>query len=354
MTIHSSGDLAMSSCGIYTFGNDYVYDQLIALLNSIEANVGTDFPVCIIPYDQRLDKILPEIRARKQVTLYDDWESIKEWDHFVKEVWASHPRSKDVNGNREFWFYQGNTHRKLVSFNGLFEKFVFYDTDSLAMKPLNNLFEKLDHYDFVFDDWEHIKAEKIAALNIPLIENTGIYKEKDIRPKLHCSSFFGSKKGLFNKSDLVNFKKQLIDNREVEWINGKAWWDEAALFTYMTLRAERSFFNYTLSSDGSERTGNCANADPFVNIDNVLYNQEKLKPIHRIHYMGYSSVDFGRLSQGEDVHIPYQDVFLHYRFLKQPELKPQKLKFPSFWVKMKRNLGNITQKIKKKFATIGG
>ncbi|CAD0229211.1 Methionine synthase [Planktothrix agardhii] len=344
----------MSSCGIYTFGNDYVYDQLIALLNSIEANVGTDFPVCIIPYDQRLDKILPEIRARKQVTLYDDWESIKEWDHFVKEVWASHPRSKDVNGNREFWFYQGNTHRKLVSFNGLFEKFVFYDTDSLAMKPLNNLFEKLDHYDFVFDDWEHIKAEKIAALNIPLIENTGIYKEKDIRPKLHCSSFFGSKKGLFNKSDLVNFKKQLIDNREVEWINGKAWWDEAALFTYMTLRAERSFFNYTLSSDGSERTGNCANADPFVNIDNVLYNQEKLKPIHRIHYMGYSSVDFGRLSQGEDVHIPYQDVFLHYRFLKQPELKPQKLKFPSFWVKMKRNLGNITQKIKKKFATIGG
>ena len=122
----------------------------------------------------------------------------------------------------------------------------------------------------------------------------------------------------------------------------------------MTLRAERSFFNYTLSSDGSERTGNCANADPFVNIDNVLYNQEKLKPIHRILYMGYSSVDFGRLSQGEDVHIPCQDVFLHYRFLKQPELKPQKLKFPSFWVKMKRNLGNITQKIKKKFATIGG
>ncbi|MFM6451300.1 MAG: hypothetical protein ACKPH7_05760 [Planktothrix sp.] len=58
----------MSSCGIYTFGNDYVYNQLIALLNSIEANVATNFPVRIIPYDQRLDKVLPEIRARKQVT----------------------------------------------------------------------------------------------------------------------------------------------------------------------------------------------------------------------------------------------------------------------------------------------
>ena len=337
----------MSSCGIYTFGNDYVYDQLIALLNSIEVNVGKDIPVCVIPYDQRLDKVLPEIRSRKQVTLYDDWESIKEWDEFFKEVWAAHPQAKEVEGNRTFWFYQGNTHRKLVSFDGLFEKFVFYDTDSLAFKPLNNLFEKLDHYDFIFDDWDHIKPEKVAALNLGLIENTGIYQEKDIRPKLHCSSFFGSKKGLFNKSDLANFKKQLIDDQEVEWINGKAWWDEAALFTYMTLRSERSFFNYTWSPDGSERTGNCANADPFVNIDNVLYNQDGLKPIHRIHYMGYSSVDFGRLSQGEDVHIPYQDVFLHYRFLKHPEQKPTKLKPPSLFEKANRFVQRSIKKLKK-------
>jgi hypothetical protein len=35
--------------GIYTLANDVVYDQLVALLNSIEANVSPNIPVCIIP-----------------------------------------------------------------------------------------------------------------------------------------------------------------------------------------------------------------------------------------------------------------------------------------------------------------
>lgn len=340
----------MSSCGIYTFGNDYVYDQLVALLNSIEVNVGNDIPVCIIPYDERLDKVLPEIRARDNVTLYDNQESIQRWDQFFNEVWASHPRAKEVAGSRNFWFYQGNTHRKLVGFDGPFEKFVFYDTDSLAMKPLSNLFEKLEHYDFVFDDWEHIKPEPIAALDIPLIESTGAYQEKDVRPKLHCYSFFGSKSGQFNFSELLELKKRLIDDGEVQWINPKAWWDEAALFTYMTLRDERPFFNYTWSSDGNERTGNCANADPFVKIDNVLYNEDGLKPIHRIHYMGYSSTDFTRLSQGEKTDIPYEDVFLHYRFLKNPEQKPAQLKPPSLFKKTDRLLQQSIKKFKSTIA----
>ncbi|CCQ64583.1 hypothetical protein CWATWH0401_1179, partial [Crocosphaera watsonii WH 0401] len=60
---------------------------------------------------------------------------------------------------------------------------------------------------------------------------------------------------------------------------------------------------------------NCANADPFVNVDNVLYNEQGLKPIHRIHYMNYSSADFARLCQGEDANINYKDIFLLLSFL---------------------------------------
>lgn len=340
----------MKSRGIYLLANDVVYDQLVALLNSIEVNVGNEIPVCVIPYNERLDKVLPEIEARDNVTLYDNPESIQRWKQFTQEVWAAHPRAKKMADHRNFWLYQGNTYRKFVSFDGPFENFVFYDTDSLAMKPLDNVFEKLEHYTFVFDDWEHIKPKPIAALDIPLIESTGAYQEKDVRPKLHCSSFFGSKSGRFNSSELLELKKCLIDDEEVKWINPKAWWDEAALFTYMTLRDEGSLFNYTWSSDGNDRTGNCANVDPFVNLDNVLYNKDGLKPIHRIHYMCYSSKDFTRLSQGEKTDIPYEDVFLHYRFLKNPDQKPTQLKPPSLLKKTDRLFQRSIKKFKSTIA----
>ncbi|MEH2009413.1 hypothetical protein [Nostoc sp.] len=111
----------------------------------------------------------------------------------------------------------------------------------------------------------------------------------------------------------------LIEEDEIQSV--RKWWDDAFLFNYMTLRSNRSLFNFTLSPNGADRTGSCANADPFVNINNVLYNQDGLKPIYRLHYMSYSSRDFTRLCQGQDINIRYRDKFLQYPFLKQPEKK---------------------------------
>lgn len=336
----------MASQGIYTLANDVVYDQLVALLNSIEANVNPDIPVCVIPYDERIDRVKQELHSRPNVTLFENWDSIGRWEEFAHQVWAAHPRTSQTRLSRPKW-YQGHLQRKFAAFDGLFDKFVFYDADSLAMKPLNDVFEKLDNYDFVFDDWEHVKPEPVAALNISVIESSGLYKEADIRPKIHCGSFFGSKRGFFDATELSRLKEQLIEKREVEWINGHGWWDDVFLFNYLTLRCDRPLFNFTLSPNGQDRTGNCADADPFVNVDNVLYNEQGLKPIHRLHYMNYSSRDFARLCKGEDVDIRYKDVFLYYRFLKQPELKPKELKPPSLFVKSNRNLQTVIQKIKR-------
>ncbi|MBD1922294.1 methionine synthase [Microcoleus sp. FACHB-831] len=336
----------MRSHGIYTLANDVVYDQLVALLNSIEANVNPDIPICVIPYDDRLDKVKREIASRENVTLFDNWDAIQRWEDFANQVWAAHSRAKHTGKSKTAW-YKGHLHRRLAAFEGYFEKFVFYDGDSLAMKPLDSVWEKLDTYDFVFDDWEHAKPSPVAALNIPIIEKTGIYKEADIRPKLHCASFFASKWGFFEPNELAILKERLIEQGEIEWINGRGWWDDAFLFNYMTLRCDRSLFNFTLSPDGKERTGNCANADPFVNIDNVLHNEQDLKPIHRIHYMSYSSSDFARLSRGEDVDIRYKDSFLYYRFMKQPDQKPKELKPPSTLIKTGRLLQKAVGKVKK-------
>ncbi|MEO0684736.1 MAG: Npun_R2821/Npun_R2822 family protein [Cyanobacteria bacterium J06649_11] len=334
----------MKNFGIYTLANDIVFDQLVALLNSIEANIDSSIPVCIIPFDNRLNRVKQEISLRPNVTLFEDESSIERWENFACRFASVHPKALKTKQLHPRW-YRGKLHRKFVAFDGPFEQFVFFDADSLAMKPIEDIREKLQTYDFVFDDWEHAKSENQAALNIPLIEATGMFTESQIKPLLHCSSFFGSKRGIFNAQELNLLLDRITEEGEAAWVNGQAWWDDAFLFNYMTLRSGRSQFNFTLSPDGNDRCGNCANADPFVAIDNVLFNQEGLKPIHRIHYMGYPSIDFTRLSKGEDVDIRFKDIFLHYRFLRQPQQKPLLLKRPSFQLKVSRLMERVFKKI---------
>ncbi|MBX2864922.1 MAG: hypothetical protein KTR27_15325 [Leptolyngbyaceae cyanobacterium MAG.088] len=334
----------MQDFGIYTLANDAVYDQLVALLNSIEANIDANIPICIIPFDHCLHRVKDEISKRPNVTLFQDHSSIQRWESFACQFADAHPHAQQTKASHPRW-YQGKLHRKFAAFDGPFERFVFFDGDSLAMKSVEDVVTRLETYDFVFDDWEHAKTGKQAALNIPLIEETGLFERDDIRAKLHCSSFFGAKRGLFGAAELDQLQDYLTQQGEAAWINGQGWWDDAFLFNYMTLRSERPLFNTTLSMNGQERTGNCANSDPFVEVNQVLYNQEGLKPIHRIHYMGYSSTDFKRLCQGENVDIRYKDTFLHYRFLKNPEQKPAALRSPNLLTRTNRLLQRATKKL---------
>ncbi|NJR50820.1 MAG: methionine synthase [Leptolyngbyaceae cyanobacterium CSU_1_3] len=334
----------MRSRGIYTLANDVVYDQLIALLNSIEANVSSDIPVCVIPFDDRLDRVQKAISTRPNVTLFDNQTSLDRWENFARQFAQFHPEAKRTAQSHPRW-YQGKLHRKFAAFDGSFDEFIFYDGDSLAMKPVEDIFEKLQTNDFIFNDWEHKKPHENAALNIVEIERSSSFKESEIRPKLHCSSFFASKRGIFNPEETLLLQSRL--QAEAGWVNGQGWWDDAFLFNYMTLVYDRPQFNFTLSLESHDRTGNCANSDPFVAIDQVLYNQQGLKPIHRIHYMGYASSDFARLSQGELVDIPHRDIFLHYRFLKELEQKPQVLKPASSLIRVSRFLNKTANKLKK-------
>ncbi|MBW4611900.1 MAG: methionine synthase [Desmonostoc vinosum HA7617-LM4] len=336
----------MKSFGIYTLANDAVFDQLVALLNSIEMNVGQDIPVCVIPYNEQLDLVKQELKSRKNVILFEDWQAIQRWDNFVNQLWDNHPRASDSKLTRPGW-YKGFVHRKFAAFNGDFDRFVFYDADSLAMKPIDDIYDKLNTYDLVFNDWEHAKPREKTQLNLEILENRTQLTEAELRSKIHCDSFFGSKRLLFGGEDLNILKERWIGKQEFEWIRPSSWWSSSGLFSYVSLYGDPAIFNFTLSPNTQDRTGNCANADAFVNINNVLYNQDGLKPIHRIHYMSYSSGDFVRLCQGEDVNICYRDEFLYYRFLKQPEKKPRRLKQPSIISKTNRFVQKSHKKLQR-------
>jgi len=66
--------------------------------------------------------------------------------------------------------------------------------------------------------------------------------------------------------------------------------------------------------------------------------------------MNYSSAGFTRLCQGEDIDIRYRDTFIHYRFLKNPEQKPDNFQSPSPLTKVNRKLNKMISKAKRFFS----
>ncbi len=329
--------------GIYTLANDNLYDQVIALINSIRSNYDSKIPICIIPYNNQINQL--KNLHLEQVFLFNQEESFNKWQNFAAEIW-SHPRFGNLK--QTAWYHGSNTIRKLCSFDGPFEQFIYIDSDELVMSSLEDCFNKLTNYDCVFDDWEHKKNDCFLALD--LIEQKYHYSEQDVKKHCHCSDFFALKAGLLDDRSLEELKFSLINNEEVSLINSKGWWDEVYLFSYITFKLNCKVFNYTLSNDPQDRTGHIAGVDPFVEKDKVLFNQQGLKPIHRIHYMGYKSEAFKRLCQGENTNIPHQQVFLFYRFMNQPEDAPTDLKKPIFTSKIERFFQKVFSKLRQKLA----
>jgi len=42
-----------------------------------------------------------------------------------------------------------------------------------------------------------------------------------------------------------------------------------------------------------------------------------------MHYIGVSSKLIAKVCAGENIDFPYRDLFLHYRYLHEPDKKPQ-------------------------------
>ncbi|MDV3000231.1 MAG: hypothetical protein N5P05_001837 [Chroococcopsis gigantea SAG 12.99] len=158
----------METRGIYTLANDTVYDQLVALLNSIEKNIGEDIPVCVIPYNNNLEKT-------KKKLILDRKSNFSMTKHLYRDGitllmrFTHHPQAS-ARLTRPNW-YKGFVHRKFASFDGEFDRFVFFDADSLAMKPLQKIFKKLDDYDLVYDDWEHNERKFYTELDLDAIKS---------------------------------------------------------------------------------------------------------------------------------------------------------------------------------------
>ncbi|MEH1874793.1 MAG: Npun_R2821/Npun_R2822 family protein [Nostoc sp.] len=322
--------------GIYILANDVVYEQLVALLNSIEANAGRKIPICILPYNERLDKVKAEIASRDNISLFEDSDSIAYWDNFATQIWKNYPRAQKTW--REWGFpelYELPMHRKFCAIDGPFDRFIYFDADTLLMGPVDYVYEKLDNYDWVVNDFQYKSNLKFIFDGSP-DQIQQVFNSDNLPSKVFCAGWFATKKNIFYPAIRADLLKKLTSG-EADVMAFLA--PDQSLFNYMVLRTGISYYNFAFH-DCEQATGNHWSSQ-FDVVDNILYDQGRR--LTYLHYMSISSSAFVRLCGGEDVDIPYRDVFLYYRYLKSPQERPQSFTRPSPLMLMQKSTRSFIQ-----------
>ncbi|MBD2003876.1 MULTISPECIES: Npun_R2821/Npun_R2822 family protein [Cyanophyceae] len=292
--------------GICTLGNDRVYDQIVALLNSIEVVLGPETPVCIYPFDEHTEMIGAEISKRPNVFLYDDTESIQRWDEFMQRVRPDKmDRSKRLYG----------AHRRFCAFDGPFDKFIYMDADTLVMKSLDFVFDKLDEYNCVVYDFQYVQPEYVY--NIKSTKLLEVFNKEKINKEIFCSGFYGSKRGVFSQEQRDWLISQLQAGESEIFKPGG---HDQPVINYMFMRSGIPIYNFAHHWPESEVTGCTVTSKQFEEKDNILY--DKGKRLTYIHYIGISPRVPAAVCAGENIDFPYRDIFLHYRYLHEPEKRP--------------------------------
>jgi len=321
--------------GIYLLANDKVYDQIIALINSIEANYNSYLPICIIPFNDNIDLLRRETERRKNVSLFEKKESIEKWENFIKkfhDIYNNYPHQGGAEKRTEILFM----HRKYCAFDGDFEKFIYLDADTLVFQSLDHIFSKLEEYDFVVHDFQRVTATKREEVDnfFPAFKN--VYETKEeLSYRFHCGGFWASKRGAIDEKDREYFLQEL-SNGDIKIF--KTWLSEQLVLNYMTLKKGLKLYNFTLDESSDYNTGVCITSRHFENQNHVLYDRGK--KLTYLHYMGIKNERLKRLCEWEKMNlpfknnllpladkllkwqigsIPYKDIFLYYRFLNEGE-----------------------------------
>ncbi len=302
--------------GLYILANDVVYDQLVALLNSIEVNAGK-YPVSIIPYNDQLEKVREEVKHRSNVEIFADTDAIKLWQDFSTEVWQAHPdafkewQEKGVSG-----LYRGGTHHRFAGFEGAFDKFIYIDADVLIINSLDYIFEQLNRNDFVVYDFQHKDLSHVYDVNSNKIRD--IFSQSRLDNEIFCSGFYATKKHLFDV-EKRNYLLSQLQAGEAEILYKNA--PDQTILNYMVMRSEVSSYNFAHNLPQSEITGCCVTSPHFEERDNLVYDKENR--LTYLHYIGLSSKFFEQVCNGENIDFPYRETFLHYRYLHEPDKRPK-------------------------------
>lgn len=287
--------------GVYFLANDKIVELAIAFLNSFREHNPT-IPLCLIPFDDNVDKILA-LRDTYSFTLFND----------LKLLHACDAISEKFHGKIL------GAYRKLVAWEGPFDEFAYIDTDMVVVDNIDFVFENLVHTD-IFTS--HSNMPELRQW----VWKDSIEMRKMLSPEQIAFSanagFFVSKSKLLNMSYVqsqVDAALDLKDDMELGCM-------EQAFLNYLIVTSN---FNYgslvTFYQSGVNRR---LKFEWWAGNPGAMVNGGKLKlrrgpPIFLVHWAGLWQKGNGSLAE-----LPYKELWEHYRY---PELRNKTLPAGSSW-----------------------
>jgi len=160
--------------GVYFVSSDSVLDITVAFLKSFRLN-NRFIPLCLIPFNDNYGQIAA-LSELYNFNIYDDTVKLARCDR-ISEAFFSTTRGH---------------FRKLCTFDGPFDEFIYVDCDTVVLKDLYFIFQFLETYDFVFSNsdlahtrrwvWKDsiVESDILTGRQVSFAANTG---------------FFGSRRG---------------------------------------------------------------------------------------------------------------------------------------------------------------
>jgi hypothetical protein len=276
------------SCGIYITANDRVIEQAIALLNSIRLQ-DSDIPVVLIPYDDNYQAIAKILQDRYGVQLYPDLQFIDRLSNQLHQVFG------------ENFFARPNQFRKQACWFGVFDKFIYIDTDIVVFEKLSNSLNYLNDYDFICCDYQHAGGIK-NVFTSPVIEDD-VFSSYEIQD-IFNGGFWGSKKNLISEKTLYDTFTECAAHPEYFDFSQKT--SDQPIINYMVLKHIPRRFNIVRRPGGAP--GSWAGSKHFRIQGNQLIDPNVNQPLQYLHWAGI------RIEPG----CPYWDIWKYYRYLNEP------------------------------------
>lgn len=273
--------------GIYITANDKVTEQAITLLNSIRF-YDPDTPIVLIPYDDNYHNIAQVLTRDYGVEIYPDLAFIQRLSEQLHQIFG------------EKFFARPNQFRKQACWFGVFDEFLYLDTDIVVFEKIIDNLNYFADYDFLCCDYQH----RGGITNVFSPKILQVFSEGEIQD-IFNGGWWASKKGLISEADLYETFTECAAHPEYFDFSQKT--SDQPIINYMILQRIKRRFNIVRRP--GKAPGSWAGSNYFERYGDKLIDPKLGQTLQYLHWAGI------RIEPG----CPYWDIWEHYRYLREPK-----------------------------------
>lgn len=271
--------------GVYFLANNKVFEQTVAFLRSFRT-YNPNLPLCLIPYNDDYEQIAA-LKDTYHFSIFNDAELLKKCDEI----------------SVAFHGWVVGAYRKLATWEGMFESFLYIDVDTVVVDSVDFAFEHLKHGQYV-----------ASHSNLPDIRRwvwkDSIYETDILTPPQIAYSantgFFASSRGLFPiKHCLAKMAGGLVLRDKMELLCM-----EQPFLNYLVVTSGYTFTSLLTLNDAGISPGIPLEfwaGTPGARVEGGKISSPWDRPVFLVHWAGIwqSCNDLDKL--------PYRELWEYYR-----------------------------------------